>query len=616
MTRAYVITKAIDDNTTVSLTSLFRAILPTGAIDPTSDILDITEVRIAGAPNLVLTEDYIFVPTGSGDTQTLDIEFKGEILEVDKIADMLSVSFVAGSAGSGGGEPVGGSPSGIFITNAVPVNAGKLVNITYKPSPNQGSVASIATDDTSVRFTVEWDRSAEYQGLPSINGTPMTTYTNKTGGTYTAQPVVALSGATSIVAALDGLEYTVAIEYEELPVVSNLVFSGSYPGTQTELKSGDTFSVSITTDVNVTEIQLANESATTASSHVVTAGTSHTVTATIANRGDTAQTLPVRARAKSVSGVWSEWTTSTSFGSTAGIHTVVLNNVRPSIAISGITYPASQEALKDSEVATITNSASNYDTITYSSPNSELSIANPTTFAASKTVTRIAGTYNITTNNITITANRVANATGTTQSSVVYIAHTSPTIAVSSPTRLRSGGSDGSTTPTHTITITATQRLIQAPTLVAPKGAWQGTAFSGVSTTWTRGINVDDTVEKGAFSWGAMTAVNLAGKSVTTISTGSTYVIGGFVSRTITVPAFNNEVAMHVAATTYSKVSISWTITSLPVKGALNASAVPPTPNGWCLTAVDTNPVTIRILDTSAANSSSQDSYITIEEAI
>jgi len=119
---------------------------------------------------------------------------------------------------------------------------------------------------------------------------------------------------------------------------------------------------------------------------------------------------------------------------------------------------------------------------------------------------------------------------------------------------------------------------------------------------------------KGAQSWGALNTVNLAGKVVSTITTGNNYVLGGFVSRQIPLTASLNEAIMNVAALDYTKVTLTWSFEpSVTIRAALNSSPI--ITNGWCLVALDTNPTTIRILD-AKTQSSTQESIITIEEII
>jgi hypothetical protein len=429
-----------------------------------------------------------------------------------------------------------------------------------------------------------------------------------------------LNNATSLrVDHEDGANYSISIAQDTPPQVIGAYFYGGYPGSQTELKAGDTFNFHVDTDVPIVSIEIDNFGAFNASTTSVTAGTSHNLTSRIiADRGTSVQALGARVRVQKANGSFSAWFLTTSQGSTDGEYTVKLNNLYPSVSVSTITYPGSQQALKDSEQATVSNTVSSFDVISYTSPNGDLTITSSTTYQTSKTVTRAAGNYNISTNNFRITATRNANNAVTTNSStVVKIAHTAPTLTVSVPAaRLRTGGNDGTSAQSYTVTITATQQLLSAPTLSAPSGGGTLGSFGGSGTTWTATLsNINDNLIKGSYTWGAIFATNLAGKDVTTITTGPTYVIGGFLSRTVSLAAFANEVNINTSVLDYSKMTLSWVIKSLPNKRAVGTTATPD-PDSWSINSLSVNPTIVRILDTAATQSSSQATNVTVEETV
>jgi hypothetical protein len=431
---------------------------------------------------------------------------------------------------------------------------------------------------------------------------------------------VNLNNATSLrVDHEDGAHHTISIAQDVPPQVIGAYFYGGYPGSQTELKAGDTFNFHVDTDINVTSIEIDNFGAFTASTTPVTAGTSHNITSRIiADRGTSVQALGARVRVQKANGSYSDWFLTTSQGSTDAQYTVKLNNLYPSVSVSTITYPGSQQALKDSEQATVSNTVTSFDVISYTSPNGDLTITSSSTYQTSKTVTRAAGNYNINSNNFRITATRNANNAVTTNSStVVKIAHTAPTLTVSVPAaRLRTGGNDGTSAQSYTVTITATQQLLSAPTLSVPAGGGTLGSFGGSTTTWTATLsNINDDLTKGTYTWGAISATNLAGKIVTTITTGPTYVIGGFLSRTVSLAAFANEVNINTSVLDYSKMTLSWVIKSLPNRRAVGTTATPD-PDSWSINSLSVNPTIVRILDTAATQSSSQATNVTVEETI
>lgn len=433
------------------------------------------------------------------------------------------------------------------------------------------------------------------------------------------------SGTSLTVRHQDGASHTCTIAQDLPPEVQIAYFTGGYPGSQTELKENDTFNLFIQTNTPVTRIEIDNYGAYKAFSANVAAGTTFTVTtAQIANRGTSTQNLGARVRVQKANGSFSNWYLTESFGSTDGTHLVKLNNTFPTISTinqANITYPASQAALKDSETAVVNHTVTNANTVAYNSPNGDLSISNPSTYETAKTVQRIGGNYNIATNNFRIVATRTANNASTTSASaVVYIAHTAPTLSITTPfTRLRSGGNNGTSVQSYNIVITASQNLISAPSLTPDTnngGTFSGAAFTGGPTVWTRGLQINDDLIKGSKTWASISATNLAGKVVTTITSGGTYTIGGFVSRTLSLAAFANEVTLNTSVVDFSKMTLSWAVKALPNKATVGSNVPPPQPDTWTINALNTNPTTVRILDTSATNSSSAASNVIVEETV
>jgi len=517
-------------------------------------------------------------------------------------------------------ESSGGGVNGsVFITNMTPQSSG---NVGAKVFSSDGVVLDECTTDTQlvVVSVLALPGNTNYKPVITINGVPVTLVANSDKPLFNGTINVDLSGTTGLtVIHEDGAEHSIVIVQDTPPQVLAANFTGGYPSTQTtqiELKENDTFNFYVESDVPIISVQLDNFEAYKLMTSGVTSGTGHTITGIIANRGNTAQDQRGRVRVQKSTGGWSDWFTTTI--GVDGTGHVVLNNLHPTITFGTITYPATQSALKDSESAIVNHTVSGYTTVTYSSssPNSELSISNTSTYEAAKSAQRIAGGYNIATNNFRIVANRAANNATTTSNTVVWIAHDNQVITVSSPARLRSGGNDGTSAQNHTITIGSTQRLASVPTLVAPVGNWQGSGFTWTAgaTSFTRALQILDSMIKGAQSWGALNTVNLAGKVVSTITTGNNYVLGGFVSRQIPLTASLNEAIMNVAALDYTKVTLTWSFEpSVTIRAALNSSPI--ITNGWCLVALDTNPTTIRILD-AKTQSSTQESIITIEEII
>jgi hypothetical protein len=506
---------------------------------------------------------------------------------------------------------------GAFITDIIPTSDGTVYD---KVTSSDGKVLESCTVDTnSVTIKVlALPGNTNYKPNITINGVSVTLTAIDGIPLFTGSLAVDLKSASSIsVVHEDGASHKVTLSYGTRPSITSAIFLNDYPGSQTELKAGDTFDFKIVSSEAITSVEFDDYGAFSAHTETVTSGTTHTIyDIPIANRGTTPKAYGAKVRVLKASGSYSDWHLTESDGSVDKVNVVTLNNITPTITFGAISYPASQLALKGTESATVTNTITDYSTVTYSSPNSQLTISTPTIYSTSKLVTRSSGSYNVSTNNLTITAVRSANGSTSSASTVVCIANVACTLAVTEDsTRLISGGNDSTTAQSHLITITSDQILSAAPTLVAPVGTWLGTGFSGSGITWTRSISISDSMTKGTYSWGSITATNMAGITTSTITGDSTYILGGFTSRTITLAAYSNTVTINTEVTNYANLAITWSIKSLTNKRAVGTTATPDA-NSWSISALNTNPTTITILDTAATLASSSPSTITIQETV
>ena len=327
-----------------------------------------------------------------------------------------------------------------------------------------------------------------------------------------------------------------------------------------------------------------------------------------------------------------------------------INNQGATFSGFTVTYPNNQQALKSGDPAaavslTIANSGTNPSVEWTDNNTGQLTIASPLVATPTKQVTYASGGYNISSNNIRCYVTRAENDKTTSFSGVVQIANSDPTITIqtrdenntladgSSTGRLRSSGNDGSgggNASVYNVSIVSNQRLLQAPTLVAPVGTL-GNAFSYISTatTFTNTISIHDNDQKGTFQYSSLVAVNLAGKQVTSASSGTNYVCGGFKSRTLSIPDFGSEATFNALWSDYTKLTFSW---SFPSNPPISTRYAPGTTTnqtgGWCIldqtstanntgnTPVNSTKPKVKILDGSAATASSNPSTITLEETI
>ncbi len=438
----------------------------------------------------------------------------------------------------------------IFITDIVPTGAGNVYTKQYE----DGIVlTSVNSDVDLVTVTVRAERgNTHYIPQATVNGVAVTgmALVNANDDYYEGTADIDMNSLIEISAIHeDGATDTCVFVKDAAPEIQTLVFTGSYPGTQSELKEDDVVSFQVTTDIDVVEVQIINDNAGAGKGQThtgLTAGKSHTLTMNVKDQGNTVSDRPIFVRVKTAAGSWSDIIASNKDGGTTDLVDIVkLNNLKPSVSIGAVTYPASQSAIKATEQATVANTVTDYTTITYSSLNGssgtpELTITDANVYNSTKTVERLTGDYNISNDNLKITAHRAENDSTTTATKVVQIADADPVIDISSPTRLRSGGSLGTSAQNHSITIASDQE-ITAPTLDADKGVWQGGAFTGGPTSYSRNLQINDAVVKGAGVFSNLSVTNLANKTISVINSGSAYTVGGFVKRTMTIAAWTNR---------------------------------------------------------------------------
>ncbi len=444
----------------------------------------------------------------------------------------------------------------IYIDDVTATAGGNIFNKVHDSSGLALATFSADTTNITVHFTTETGSIAGFKPNVTVNGVSATLTQVGMNIWEGSAAITQNTSGNIVITHEDDTTYTSAMTLAYGPTITSALISG-YPVGQTELKAGDTITITVNANQPMTEIQFLDNGlvANVASIVPIASSSSAVVTATIANRGTSPQALGVLLRAKNANGSYGSQHNSATAGSVDGTNVVVLNNTYPSINISSIVYPATQGALKNSEVSTINHTITNYDTVAYTSPNSELSIANATTYEAAKLATRINGSYNVATANFRITATRTANAAITVSNSIVKIANVAPTVTVTLPaTRLRSGGNNGTTAQNYVITLSSNQEMASPMSVDAPAGTFIG-SWVGTQTS-TRTLSVHDNDAKGLHTFTGLSATNLAGIQQTTI-TNPDYTIGGFVLRTLTVPMLSSEVGIGTSVSDTSKLRCS-----------------------------------------------------------
>ena len=428
------------------------------------------------------------------------------------------------------------------------------------------------------------------------------------------------------------------------PVITGAVFGNTnlngnpvYPNTQTELADGNQTYVTLTFDTNnVDKIQFdgngnnnyANDNS------LVNVNVTGKQALVLVNIDTSLQysavattDRPIKMKAKKQGQSYGPFMTST--------NKVYVNNQSPTINGNfDIIYPVGtngqQSALKDVEVATVKMVVTNEGpgaTYLYTAPGSQLSPASNldwSNYSEEKIVTRIDNTgENLTGNNFKLSVTRISNGRSSSVNKKIIICPAAAicTIVTNNGSKMRTGGNDGTASQPYTVSITSTQPLLQSPTLdVSNTSAGSLGPFSGgVNGPWTGTITVHDDNDKGTQYYNNLSAINAAGIEQTTISTGDSYEIGGFVNRTVNVLPGQSETEINVLWTDYSKLTLTWSagiaLTQAPAGQSAQATGK------WCIadqltSGTGTVPITIRILDYSAAGSWTQPSTITIQETL
>jgi hypothetical protein len=218
----------------------------------------------------------------------------------------------------------------------------------------------------------------------------------------------------------------------------------------------------------------------------------------------------------------------------------ILNGIIPSITIARVIYPNNQEAIKQGEFLYIENTITNYDEITYSSTNSQLSVADnlPNSYNEFKSFSYSSGTYNVDgdggVNNIKIVAQKNSNGIVVEEYVIGNIANSPLELTI---LNLSSSLKSSSTGEGYSFSLQSNQLMLSPPTLSVDSSQTSPSSLSINSsgtgkTNNSFNLTVSDADTKGTFNW-EVSATNLAGIETTSVTTNPTYTLEGFNSRTI-----------------------------------------------------------------------------------
>src|SRR5574343_598690 len=300
----------------------------------------------------------------------------------------------------------------VYITDIVPAGSGIVGSKVYDPNTVPANVVLTEATSDNANVTVKIyaeGGNAFYSPTITINGVQatLTKIASDSSRVYTGQANITLgTGDTAIevVSSTGATASAVAHLAGAGPVISSLTI-GALPGSQTEVKSGDVVQVSGVVPNAATYVEVIAGGAASALSSLTlgatgSAGANYRTFSGSFTVGSGTGAQSIQARARNALGTFGTTVTSS--------NTVTLNQTFPTIAAITIAYPAGQSAIKGSEVATLTSAITNADTVAYTS-SANLSVASPNTYAASKSVSRVSGSYVTGVNNYTITATKASN---------------------------------------------------------------------------------------------------------------------------------------------------------------------------------------------------------------
>lgn len=506
---------------------------------------------------------------------------------------------------------------GIFVTGVDALTGNEQISYVPNTVP-ANKVVSQAVIDTfnPVRISVVAEGGAAFYSPtvrvdvdplnPSTTGTPCTLSENVTDyrffagyadinmTTYLPSP-----GSSKIVyvwSDTGSLTSVNVVRAEDPPQIQTVTF-GAYPIgptsiPQTSTKGGDVMTVSGTVSNNASVVELVGNSG-AVSSGTFTTGTVGGSLGAVNSGGVGFRTFTIQftvdavrtgsqvatTRAKNAIGTYGS-----NFNTT---NSVSLDQTYPSFTVSVSGYPGARTALKTLESATLnttgmTGWTAGTDAITYVSTTTGLTFADTgtqtsPTYGVTKTIDYVGSGYIESGTNLSATATRLSNGAQTLRITLAKIAAVAPTAVFTisgSPTRLRSSVAGIG----YTVNIVTTQELPSAPSVSVSSGLIS--AVTGSNKNWSFTLTINDTHPKGnqTFTIGMINRAGIAGSSITS---GGTYIVGGFTSRTVTVDALEQVVNINTLITIPTNVSIQYagTLTNLTYRG----SDLSQFQNGWSL---------------------------------
>lgn len=472
---------------------------------------------------------------------------KQDILQYNNSSQEIVLNFE--NVGKGGGF--------VCITNVEPAEEGEN---TYKSETSSDGlvVDEIVVTNRHVIVTVLAITGSDSlkPAWVRVNGQDVALSMHTTENLWTGTIELADCGTLITAEHAEGSTDECVVVYHPRPTVTSVVFVGDYPAVgQTHYHYNQDVAIQIQSSsaifgaeiLNVNSFDALQPQSYLSESNDFTVNTTIQVVGKTSYSNDGPSSGGVWVRVRDQYGAWSDPIFSNaSNNSVDHVNIIYLDSDEPQIVVNSITYPIGQEAIKNNEQAEIIYSYDYTESLSVTALNAELTINTPSPVVGGQIlVERASGDYNISNNNVRITGIKTSNDTSAYVDTCVYIANIAPIITltgVHTGSRLRSGGNNGTSAQNYQVVINSDQRLLNTPTLTPAAsagtfiGAWSSANF-GDGQVFGRNIQIHDSITRGTYSFTLSDANNLAGISTTTITSGDSYTIGGFVSRSGTFDA-------------------------------------------------------------------------------
>jgi hypothetical protein len=498
----------------------------------------------------------------------------------------------------------GGSTAALFVTDVTNSGSGLVANKVYLPGtvPANQIVTEALTDDNTVTIHFMAEGGSTYSPTITVDGiqcTNLQQYSNDRRLFFGSVDIIVDESRVVSLQSSENSEADVRINRAEAPPEILTLLIGSPPGSQTAVKAGDTVTISGTTEDSATQIKLDNYGACNGTDWLPVSNGSFLFQATVSSLSGL---RTVRATVRNSIG---------SAGQTKeSDNNILLDQQYPEFTFNSILYPTGQSAFKGNESGQIDVEVLHSSSVVYSSPTGEFNISLPNTYEQVKIINFTnTGGYNDSHNNYRINAYKAANGSSSIFNHVIHVADKAPVLSISqSVNRLQSSP----TGRNYLIQANSDQILTSPPSLNIPvSGVWVGN-FTGFEKHFTCHIKITDGDASGTAPYALVSNVyNEAGMPASITGNQS---VGGFIQRDIDLPPFADQVTLDARVTDIQKLVMSWSFKAGMVFQPIGTPA--PVVSGWTIDAVNQDTTEIIILDSSAANASSQTSTITIMETV